>query len=265
MPQSPLILVTNDDGIRSPGLLAAAEAVVGLGDLLLVAPSTQQTSMSRAFTHDARAGVIERVDMTVGGCAVPAYAVSGSPALVVTHAVLELAERPIALCVSGVNYGENIGGSIAISGTVGAAMEASNHGIPGIAVSVTVQVSQWRTFGAVDWTGATHFTRLLAAQVLADGLPDGVSVLNLNVPQSATADTELRKTAQSRQPYYIRRRPDPARQLEQPYRFPVDVVVDSDSLEPGTDIQAVIRDQVASVTPLTWRMAADTDWEPTGR
>ena len=87
MPQSPLILVTNDDGIRSPGLLAAAEAVVGLGDLLLVAPSTQQTSMSRAFTHDARAGVIERVDLAVGGCAVPAYAVSGSPALVVTHAV----------------------------------------------------------------------------------------------------------------------------------------------------------------------------------
>ena len=153
MPPTPLILVTNDDGIRSPGLLAAAEAVVGLGDLLLVAPSTQQTSMSRAIAHDARAGVIERVDVVVGGRAVPGYAVSGSPALVVTHAVLELAERPIGLCVSGINYGENIGGSIAVSGTVGAAMEAADHGIPGIAVSVTVQVSQWRTFAAVDWTG----------------------------------------------------------------------------------------------------------------
>ena len=265
MPPTPLILVTNDDGIQSPGLLAAAEAVAGLGDLLLVAPATQQTSMSRAFTHDARAGVIERVDVPVGGRAIPGYAVSGSPALVVTHAVLELADRPIALCVSGINYGENIGGSIAVSGTVGAAMEAGSHGIPGIAASVTVQISQWRTFGAVDWTGARHFTRLLAAQVLAEGLPDGVSVLNLNVPQSASADTELRKTAQSRQPYYVRHRPELARRLDQPHQFPVNKAVDWDTLEPGTDIHAVVRDQVASVTPLTWRMAADTDWEPVRR
>jgi 5'-nucleotidase len=262
VPSSPLILVTNDDGIRSPGLLAAAEAVARLGDLLLVAPATQQTSMSRAFTHDAGTGVIERVEVPVGGRVVTAYAVSASPALAVTHAVLELADRPVALCVSGVNYGENIGGSIGVSGTVGAAMEAASHGIPGIAVSVTVQVSEWRTFGTVDWTAARHFTRLLAAQVLAEGLPEGVSVLNLNVPRSATTGTELRKTAQSRQPYYVRRRTGPARPLDQPYRFPVNVVVDWDTLEPGTDIHAVVRDQVASVTPLTWRMTADTDWEP---
>ncbi|MGD0698432.1 MAG: 5'/3'-nucleotidase SurE [Trebonia sp.] len=265
MPQSPLILVTNDDGILSPGLRAAAEAVADLGELLLVAPSTQQTSMSRAFSHDAEAGLIERVEVPVGGRAVTAYAVSGSPALTVTHALLELAGRPVGLCVSGVNYGENIGASIGVSGTVGAALEAANHGIPGIAVSVTVQVGEWRTFGAVDWTAAMHFTRLLATQVLADGLPDGVSVLNLNVPQGATAGTELRKTVQSRQPYYVRRPPDPARPLGQPYRFPVDKVVDWDTLEPGTDIHAVVRDQVASVTPLTWRMTADTDWAPPGQ
>jgi 5'-nucleotidase len=265
VPSSPLILVTNDDGILSPGLQAAAEAVAGIGDLLLVAPATQQTSMSRAFARDAGTGVIERVEVPVGGRAVTAYAVSGSPALAVTHAVLELADRPVALCVSGVNYGENIGGSIGVSGTVGAALEAGTHGIPGIAVSVTVQVNEWRTFGTIDWTAARHFTRLLATQVLEEGPPDGVSVLNLNVPRSATADTELRKTVQSRQPYYVRRRPTPARPLDQPYQFPVDVVVDWNTLEPGTDIYAVVRDQVASVTPLTWRMTADTDWEPPGR
>jgi 5'-nucleotidase len=262
VPPTPLILVTNDDGILSPGLLAAAEAVAGLGELLVVAPATQQTSMSRAIAHDADTGVIERVDVVVGGRAVTAYAVSGSPALAVAHAVLELADRPVALCVSGINYGENIGGSIGVSGTVGAALEAGTRGIPAIAVSVTVQVNEWRTFGTVDWTAARHFTRLLAAQVLEEGLPDGVSVLNLNVPRSATAGTELRKTVQSRQPYYVRRRPNPARRLDQPYQFPVDVVVDWDTLEPGTDIDAVVRDQVASVTPLTWRMSADTGWEP---
>jgi 5'-nucleotidase len=94
MPEPPLILVTNDDGLLSPGLHAAAEAVADLGDLLLAAPATQQTGMSRAFVRDAHAGVIERVEMDVAEHTVPGYAISGSPAMAVTHAVLELAERP---------------------------------------------------------------------------------------------------------------------------------------------------------------------------
>jgi 5'/3'-nucleotidase len=262
VPESPLILVTNDDGLLSPGLHAAAEAVADLGDLLLAAPATQQTAMSRAVIRDAQAGVIERVEMHVAGRTVPGYAVSGSPVMAVTHAVLELAERPIRLCISGINYGESIGGTIGMSGTVGAALEADAYGIPSIAAAITAQVSEWRTYGQLDWTAARHFTRLLARQVLGEGMPDGVSVLNLNVPRSATPQTELRKTVQSRQPYYVPRRPSSARQLDQPYEFAVEVAVDRDRLEPGTDIHAVVRDQVASVTPLTWRMTADTDWVP---
>jgi 5'-nucleotidase len=258
----PLILVTNDDGIGSPGLHAAAAAVAGLGDLLLVAPASQQTAMSRAFVTNADAGVVERVTLEVAGCAVPAYAVSGSPAMAVVHAVLELAERPIQLCVSGINYGENIGGAIGRSGTVGAAFEADAHGIPAIAAAITAQVSEWRTFGTVDWTAARHFTRLLARQVLHQGMPEGVAVLNLNVPRGATTRTELRRTVQSRQPYYVGRGPGSARPLDQPYQFAVEVVVDWDRLEPGTDIHAIVRDQVASVTPLTWQMTAQTDWTP---
>jgi 5'-nucleotidase len=262
VPQRPLILVTNDDGLLSPGLHAAAEAVADLGDLLLAAPATQQTAMSRAFVRDADSGVVERVELNIAGRTVSGYAISGSPVMAVTHAVLELAERPIGLCVSGINYGENIGGTIGVSGTIGAALEAEAYGIPSIATAITAQISEWRNFGTVDWTAARHFTRLLAQQVLDEGLPDGVSVLNLNVPRSATIQTELRKTVQSRQPYYVRSRPSSARRLDEPYQFALEVVVDWDHLEPGTDIQAVVGDQVASVTPLTWRMTVDTDWEP---
>jgi len=262
VPEPPLILVTNDDGVHSPGLRAAAEAVADLGDLLLVAPVTQQTAMSRAFVTDAGAGVVQRVTILVAGRTVPGYAVSGSPVMAVTHAVLELAERPIRLSVSGINYGENIGGTIGVSGTVGAAFEADAHGIPSIAAAITAQVSEWRTFGTLDWTAARHFTRLLARQVLDQGMPEGVSVLNLNVPRSATIRTELRRTVQSQQPYYVRRGPASARPLDQPYQFPVEVVVDRDRLEPGTDIHAIVCDQVASVTPLTWQMTAHTDWMP---
>jgi 5'-nucleotidase len=262
VPEPPLILLTNDDGFGSPGLHAAAEAVAGLGELLLVAPATQQTAMSRAFVTDPGAGVIKQVDLQIAGRTVPGYAITGSPVMAVTHAVLELARRPIALCVSGINYGENIGGAIGVSGTVGAAFEADAHGIPAIAAAITAQTSEWRTFGAVDWTAARHFTRVLAQQVLADGMPAGVSVLNLNVPRSATTRTELRKTVQGRQPYYARRRPDPPRLLDQPYQFAVDVVIDPAALEPGTDIHAIVCDQVASVTPLTWQQTAATDWAP---
>ena len=265
MPESPLILVTNDDGLHSPGLQAAAEAVADLGDLLIAAPATQQTAMGRAFVRDARSGTIERTTISVAGCDRPAYAISGSPAMAVTHAVLELAERPISLCVSGINYGGNIGAAIAASGTIGAALEADIYDIPGVAASITTQVSEWRTFGPVDWTTAKHFTRLLARQVLEEGMPDGASVLNLNVPQGATPQTELRKTVQSRQRYYVLSRPVLGRPLDQPYELVVEVAVDWDRLEPETDVYAIAVDEVVSVTPLTWRMTADTDWTPRAR
>jgi 5'-nucleotidase len=258
----PLILLTNDDGLRSPGLLAGAESVADLGDLLIAAPATQQTSMSRAFVSGEGVGAITRHDLQVASRTVPGYSVVGSPVLAVTHALLELADRLPDLCVSGINYGENVGGALGVSGTVAAALEAEAHGIPGIAASVQVDVTAWRSFADLDWTAARFFTRLLAEQVLADGLPDDVAVLNLNVPRAATVDTELRRTVQSRQPYYVHSLPDGDRVSTDPLRLSIAAVVDQDRLEPDSDIRAAICDGVASVTPLSWSMTARTAWQP---
>lgn len=130
----PLILITNDDGVYSPGLIAA-EAVQYLGDLLIVAPRFQQTSMGRSFPKSDDVGVIEKMRVMVNGAEIDAYGVHGSPAHAVSHGILELAYKKPDLCISGINYGENLGLSLTCSGTIGAALEADSYEIPSIAVS----------------------------------------------------------------------------------------------------------------------------------
>src|SRR6476620_8811933 len=258
----PLILVTNDDGLHSPGLLAAAESVSDLGELLIVAPATQQTSMSRAFVTGDDIGAIARHDLRVAGRPGAAYSVVGSPVVAVTHALLELADRTPDLCLSGINYGENVGGALGVSGTVSAALEAEAHGVPGIAASLQVDVASWRKFDDLDWSAAKHFTRALASQVLADGLPSDVAVLNVNIPRDATPNTEIRRTVQSRQPYYVHSLPEGARVPTDPLRLQIAATVDADQLEVNSDIRAIVCDGVVSVTPLSWSMTAHTDWQP---
>ncbi len=138
----PLILLTNDDGIRSPGLLAVAEAVCDLADLLMVAPATQQTGMGRGISA-AVDGKVIREEVPVGCQQMPAYALTGSPALAVLYGILALAphthgRRP-DLVISGINYGENLGTCVTSSGTVGAALQAAELGIPGLAVSLETE------------------------------------------------------------------------------------------------------------------------------
>jgi 5'-nucleotidase len=261
MTERPLLLITNDDGVHSPGLLAAAEAVADLGELLIVAPATQQTSMGRAFASGPGVGAIERVVPQIGGRGIDCYAVTGSPALAVTHAMLELTDRQPSLCISGMNYGENIGGDLGISGTIGAAMQATAYGIPGLAVSVQVDVSEWHSKAQLDWTAAKHFTRRLTIRLLEDGMPDGVSVMNLNIPRNAKTTTELRITSQSRVSRYLHMQPVD-RVLSEPVRLKIKVNPDNEGLEPDSDILAVICDEVVSVTPLTSSMSAATTWRP---
>jgi len=257
----PLILITNDDGVLSPGLHAAAEAVIDLGDVLIVAPATGQTSMSRAFASGPDVGTVIPVELEIAGRDVIAYGVKGSPALAVTHAMLELADRTPALCISGVNHGENVGGGLGISGTIGAAMHAFSYDIPSLAVSLQVDIEDWHSAVDRDWTAVRHFTRLLAVKILAEGLPDPVAVINLNVPSHATDRTEIRLTTQSRINYYVHVHPG-ERDLGTPVTLRPAVNKVDGGIEVGSDVHAITIDGVVSVTPLTWSMAAVTDWRP---
>jgi len=257
----PLILITNDDGVLSPGLHAAAEAVIDLGDVLIVAPATGQTSMSRAFTSGPDVGAVVPVEIEIAGRSVTAYGVMGSPALAVAHAMLELVDRTPALCVSGVNYGENIGGGLSVSGTLGAAMHAVSLGIPGLAVSLQVDMDDWHANDERDWAAAMHFTRQLAAKILAEGLPDPVSVINLNIPSDASEITEMRRTHQSRLSHYLHVHPG-ERDLATPVRLRHALNLAEEQVEADSDVRAIMFDRVVSVTPLSWSMTADTTWRP---
>jgi 5'-nucleotidase len=200
----PLILLTNDDGVHSPGLAAAAEALHPLGELLIVAPLEQQTSMSRSRAqHNGVDGTITRAKISSGGFSWEGYGIKATPALAVEHAVYELSSRPISLAVSGINYGENVASSVTASGTIGAALEAAEKGIPTLAVSQEVERGQYHHYStAVDFSTALHFTRLFADKLLSSSLPFDADVLKLEIPLRATPESRVVITRQDRLLYY---------------------------------------------------------------
>ncbi|MGH2542221.1 MAG: 5'/3'-nucleotidase SurE, partial [Ardenticatenaceae bacterium] len=170
-PARPLILITNDDGIASPGLRAAAEATHALGELLIVAPRTQQTAAGRSFPVVPWS--LEPYPLASrDGSELEAYAIEGSPAQAVRAGLMLLAARPPDLVISGINYGENVGVGVTISGTVGAAIEAAAFGVPALAVSLETAIHHHFTYSEeVDFSVAGYFTQLLARMMLELSLP----------------------------------------------------------------------------------------------
>jgi 5'-nucleotidase len=253
--ERPLILVTCDDGVDSPGLSAAVRSVLDLGDVLVSAPCDQQTGAGRSLPtfHD---GAIHQIDYAVDGQPVPAYAIHGSPAQAVLYALVELVPRRPALCVSGINFGENVGSGVTGSGTVGAAMEAADEGIPALAVSLeTGKEYHYNHSEAVDLSAATHFTHHFSALMLSWTMPFDLDVLKVEVPCDATPSTPWRVTRLSRQRYY-RPLPSGRRYLAEKRRLDYESAIDCATLEPDSDIRAVLVDRVVSVTPLSLDMTS---------
>jgi len=247
----PLIVLVNDDGIRSPGLRALAQAIRSIGEVLIVAPRDQQTSTGRSLTGG---GVAEPVDFPIDGKRVRAFAVAASPAMAVRYAILVYAERRPALVVSGINYGENVGSGVTISGTVGAALEAASMGFPVLAVSRVVHAKYHFTHSdEIDFTVAAYFARKFARRILEHGMPRGADVINLNVPENARATTGWRWTRVSRRNYYrslITQTPR-GKSLDT-----YELCLDPETPEPDSDVRAVMIDHVVSVSLLSLDLTA---------
>jgi 5'-nucleotidase len=200
----PLILVTNDDGITSPGLAAAVAALDPLGELLIVAPANQQSSMGRSRSQQfGLEGQLLRKTVHYGTQSWEGFAAKATPAVTVEHAVQELATRPIQLAVSGINYGENIATSVTVSGTIGAAFEAAERGIPALAVSLeTGETEYYANNEKIDFRAAGYFVWLFASLLLGKKFPPDVDILKIEIPANATIMSGWMVTRQDRFSYY---------------------------------------------------------------
>ena len=204
MIEDPLILITNDDGIASPGLAAAAAAMDDLGKLLIVAPLHQQTSMGRSrILLPHQDGRIQETVIRYLDKEWPAYSVDATPALVVDAAINLIASKPVSFAVSGINYGENIGTCITVSGTLGAAMEAAEKGIHSLAVSLEIPGTQYDKHDSrIDFSAALSFTHFFGSRLIGKKWPDDVDIFKVEIPSSATIESSWEVTFQDKISYY---------------------------------------------------------------
>jgi 5'-nucleotidase len=168
------ILVTNDDGVQAPGLLALAQAMRELGQVTVFAPDRNWSASGHVKTMDRPL----RVRETTLSDGTPAFMSDGAPSDCVALSLLGLVQEEIDIVVSGINPNANIGHDVTYSGTVTAAMEAVIAGVKGVAVSLD---SPEGHKAVLDYSTAAWVTRRVVQQMMKDGLPEGV-VLNVNVP-----------------------------------------------------------------------------------
>ncbi len=228
------ILVTNDDGVTAPGIQALANAMHDLGEVGIVAPALNQSASGHKKTlfQDIR---VE--ETTLQDNSTPALAVGGSPADCIALTALGMTRWPANIVVSGINRGANMGQDITYSGTVSAALEATIHGVPAVAVSLDNQQAN----RVEDYETAARIAAIVVRKVLEKGLPP-LTILNLNLPANGEI-TALRLTRQG-----IRIYNDELERDGDIYRI-VGPAPTGVTDEEGTDLWAV-HNGFASVTPI---------------
>lgn len=169
----PLILVTNDDGVFSKGILALTEAVLPFGDVVVVAPDKPQSGMGHAVTIN---NILKlhplKYDLPVSA----AYSCSGTPVDCVKLAIYKVMHRKPDLVVSGINHGSNASINVIYSGTMSAAVEGAVEGIPSIGFSLLDHSAD------ADFEASQHVVKTIVEAALTKGIPEGVC-LNVNIPK----------------------------------------------------------------------------------
>ena len=168
------ILVTNDDGVQAPGLLALATELSSLGEVTILAPDRNWSASGHVKTMHRPL----RVKPVLLADGTPALSSDGAPSDCVALALLGVVEKPIDLVVSGINPNANVGHDVTYSGTVTAAMEAAIGGVRGMAVSLDAQEHHK---GALDYAAAARVAGFVVNRLLQNTLPVNV-LLNVNVP-----------------------------------------------------------------------------------
>lgn len=254
----PQILLTNDDGILSPGLWAAAAALSKLGFVTVTAPREQCSGMGRSLPSTSD-GVIEEKKVQVNDQEWTVYSVGGSPAQTVLYGILDVMKRKPDLVVSGINYGENVATGVTISGTVGAALEGAALGIPSLAVSLEAAPEFHLSYSEdVSFLVAAEFAQRFAEMLLQKKFPPDVDVLKVDVPSDATVDTPWQLTRVSRQRYY-----EPIAPVRPSWGEPGLLSYrEAGQLEnepEDTDVHALRRKRIVSVSPLSLDLSSRVD------
>jgi len=241
----PRILLTNDDGVYAPGLLALKQAIASLGQIIVFAPDHNWSAAGHTKTMHKPLRV-ETVSLADGTQALTS---NGTPSDCVALAVLGLVEEPIDLVISGINTGANLGYDITYSGTVAGAMEGVVNGLQAMAVS-----QEYAPDEPLDYTLAARVAQHMAQYLLEHPLPPD-TFLNINVPvHPAHRPPEIAITRLGRRVYRdaLVRRLDPR---GRPYYW-IGGEVPTGIPEPGTDVGALAAGRV-SVTPINMDMTDD--------
>lgn len=231
------VLVTNDDGIHAPGLMALGRRLSQDFTVTIVAPDRERSAIGHAITlHEPlRAHAMDWQNGFRG------FAVSGTPADCIKLALLALLPERPDLVVSGINPGANVGVNINYSGTVAAAKEAALYGLPAMAVSREGQ-------GKASYADIADFTARLAATTLAHGLPYG-TFLNINFPDYPVSEIAgVRIASQGLEMFQekIEKRRDPR---DQPYYWQG---CDAQTFTaPGDTDGAVLQHKYIAITPIS--------------
>jgi len=242
------ILVTNDDGVTTNGLLALAQAMRELGEVSVLAPDRNWSASGHVKTLH-RPLRVKKVQLTDNS---PALATDGAPSDCVALALLGLLDEKVDLVVSGINPYANIGHDVTYSGTVTAAMEAAIGGVPGIAVSLDTPEDH---VVKRDYGPAANYARRIAEKVIEHGLPNNM-LLNVNVPYLPEEDIKgIQVTRQGLRVYRdeLVRREDPQ---GKPYYW-IGGEAPTGVNEAGTDFGA-LREEYVSLTPLELDLTAYT-------